>query len=601
MNGRDKKLKFFGFNRLAPYLRRYGGTYSLMIFSQLAVGVLGIIIPLFQKYAIDNFIAPSSLEGFAPFIAVYALFLAAFMVLGYLADFSACKIEMFVLRDLRMAGFNKLQTLSVSYFNRNSVGYIHSRLMSDASNISMAAAWDIESGVWSIAYIAGALIVMFTLNPLLALCVAAVTPVAAAVSAYFKKKLAVWQKRVRECNSQLTSDINEGVSGVATGKTLALEDRLGGEFSAHAAEMKRASVRHGHYRSLFAAVIAFLASVSLSVVLWYGGAITVDGVIFIGTLSVFMTYAQALCEQVQSLVEVFSDLVSVKVNTERFVGLMDEESEVEDSPAVVEKYGDRFSEKRENWEKLVGRIEFKDVTFRYPDGGENVLEHFDLVVPAGENVAIVGETGAGKSTIVNLVCRFFEPTEGEILIDGRPARERSVQWLHSNIGYVLQTPHLFSGTLRENLLYGNPAATEEEIFAALDCVHARGLAERLGGLDARVGEGGNTLSTGEKQLVSFARAILADPAVFILDEATSSIDALTECAVQDAVLKLMKGRTSFVIAHRLSTIRSADIILVVSDGKIVERGTHSELMRQRGEYYKLYIRQFKVEQTEKSL
>ena len=243
-------------------------------------------------------------------------------------------------------------------------------------------------------------------------------------------------------------------------------------------------------------------------------------------------------------------------------------------------------------------MEFDDVSFKYPDGDEYVLEHFDLKVPQGTNVAIVGETGAGKSTLVNLVCRFFEPTSGRLLIDGKDARERSVQWLHSNIGYVLQTPHLFSGTVRENLLYGNENATDEQLYAALDSVNARSVVERMDkGLDSEVGEGGNTLSTGEKQLLSFARAILVNPAIFVLDEATSSIDTLTEKLIQNAIEKLMDGRTSFVIAHRLSTIRSADVILVVDGGKIVERGSHEELLKSRGVYYNLYIKQFREEQS----
>ena len=221
------------------------------------------------------------------------------------------------------------------------------------------------------------------------------------------------------------------------------------------------------------------------------------------------------------------------------------------------------------------------------------IENFNLKVPHGTNVAIVGETGAGKSTLVNLVCRFFEPTRGQVLIDGRDARERSQLWLHSNIGYVLQTPHLFSGTVRDNLRYGKPDATDEEIMRALELVSATFVIEKMEkGLDSDVGEGGGMLSTGEKQLLSFARAILADPRILVLDEATASIDTLTEKAIQDAIDTVIKGRTSFVIAHRLSTIVNADVILVVRDGKIIERGTHSELMKQKGYYYELYTRQY---------
>ena len=289
-------------------------------------------------------------------------------------------------------------------------------------------------------------------------------------------------------------------------------------------------------------------------------------------------------------------MVNVQVNVERFTHLMETESDVKDTPEVEAVYGDTFHPKRENWEPLEGDVEFRDVTFRYPDGEENILEHFDLKIPRGTNVAIVGETGAGKSTLVNLVCRFFEPTEGQVLIDGRDARERSQLWLHSNIGYVLQTPHLFSGTVLENLRYGRENATMEEIEAAVEAVSAKSIIDRLPeGYNSPVGEGGNSLSTGEKQLLSFARALLADPRIFVLDEATSSVDTVTERLIQQAIEKVMAGRTSFVIAHRLSTIRRADLILVVKDGKIVERGTHRQLMERKGVYHGLYTRQYREE------
>ena len=307
-------------------------------------------------------------------------------------------------------------------------------------------------------------------------------------------------------------------------------------------------------------------------------------------------------EPVRWLIDALSDLVTTQVNIERVTNLIATESDVADRPEVVAKYGDTFHPKKENWESLHGDVEFDDVTFRYPDGEVNVLEHFSLKVPQGTNVAIVGETGAGKSTLVNLVCRFYEPTAGRILIDGRDARERSQLWLHSNIGYVLQTPHLFSGTVRENLLYGNPAATEEQIMRALRRVSADEIVARMdNGLDSEVGEGGDRLSTGEKQLISFARALLADPKILVLDEATASIDTITEQKIQNAIGEVIAGRTSFVIAHRLSTIRHADVILVVSDGKIIERGTHAELMSQKGAYYNLYTRQFEEDATRRTL
>ena len=291
-------------------------------------------------------------------------------------------------------------------------------------------------------------------------------------------------------------------------------------------------------------------------------------------------------------------MIAVQVNIERLTKLLATESDVADRPDVIEKYGTTFEPKRENFEKLNGDIEFVDVSFHYPDGEETVLDHFNLKIPQGSNVAIVGETGAGKSTLVNLVCRFYEPTSGKVLIDGRDARDRSQLWLHSNIGYVLQTPHLFSGTVLDNLRYAKPDATDEEIDSALRRVSADEVVARMeNGINSEVGECGDLLSTGEKQLISFARAILADPRILILDEATASVDTITEKKIQTAIAEITKGRTSLVIAHRLSTVVDADIILVVKNGRIVEKGRHSELMALKGHYYALYTRQYEEDAT----
>ena len=359
--------------------------------------------------------------------------------------------------------------------------------------------------------------------------------------------------------------------------------------------MRKKSVESARYRGLFAGTMRLASSIALSIVLWKGGYIAVTE---IGTFSIFMSYAQGMMEPLRWIVDIVSDLITAQVNIERFTNLLAVKSDVVDTPDVIEKYGDSFDPKKENWEPLQGDIEFRDVTFQYPDGDENVLENFSLKIPFGTHVAIVGETGAGKSTLVNLVCRFYEPTKGTLLIDGRDARERSQLWLHSAIGYVLQTPHLFSGTVRENLLMGNSNATEEEIWNAIHTVSADEVIAHLEkGLDTDVGEGGDLLSTGEKQLISFARAVLADPRILILDEATASVDTMTEAKIQAAMESVTAGRTALMIAHRLSTVRNADIILVVRDGKIVEQGTHTELLKQKGYYFTLYTRQYEDEIT----
>ena len=592
-------LPWFGINKLLPYLKPYRRIIICMILLGLAGGLVDIILPLFQRYALNQFIAAGTLTTLGSFIAVYIMVLAFQVVANTSSAYQACQIEMYVGRDMKRASFDHLQTLAFSYYNQNSVGYIHARVMSDTNRIGSLVSWGLMDGIWNMSYILGAVVVMLTINFKLALWVLAIVPLTALAAAFFQKKLVILNRRIREINSQITGNFNEGITGAKTTKTLVIEEKMEQDFDETTAEMKRTSVHAMHYRALFSSMISFSSSIALAVVLWRGGIITLQGVIEIGTLSVFMSYALGLMEPVQWIVRAVSDLITVQVNVERFTRLMETESDVRDTPEVVARYGDSFEPLRKNWEPLHGDITFEDVSFKYPDGDEYVLEHFDLHVPQGTNVAIVGETGAGKSTLVNLVCRFFEPTSGRILIDGKDARERSQLWLHSNIGYVLQTPHLFSGTVLENLRYGNPDATMEQIEAAVKSVSADAVIARMDkGYDSDVGEGGDLLSTGEKQLLSFARAILADPRIFVLDEATSSIDTVTEKLIQDAIEHLMKGRTSFVIAHRLSTIRQADVILVVHDGKIVEQGTHSELIAKKGAYYNLYTRQFQEEAVE---
>ncbi len=590
------KLPHFGLPKLLPYLKPLKKVIFSMVSLCLLGGLIDTIMPLFQQYALNHFIAYSTLDSLLPFILLYLGVLLVQTIGNLISAYQGGVIEMEMDRDMRRASFNHLQTLSFSYYNENSVGYIHSRVMSDTDRIGSLVSWSLMDGVWNITYIIGALTIMLLLNWKMALLVLIIVPLTTAALGYFQGKLVRLNRRVREINSQITSGFNEGITGAKTTKTLVAEERMESDFNKTSREMTRTSVRTAHFRSLFASTISFASYLTLALVLWHGGRITAAGLMELGTLAAFTSYALNLMEPIQWVVRALSDLVTVQVNIERFTRLMETESDVADTPEVIEKYGDTFHPKKENWEPLHGDVEFRDVSFRYPDGDEFVLEHFNLTVPQGTNVAIVGETGAGKSTLVNLVCRFFEPTSGQILIDGRDARERSQLWLHSNIGYVLQTPHLFSGTVRENLLYGKPDATMEEIEAAVKAVSADGVISRLDkGFDSDVGEGGDLLSTGEKQLLSFARAILSDPRLFVLDEATSSIDTVTEKLIQDAIEHLMKGRTSFVIAHRLSTIRQADMILVVRDGKIVEQGRHPELMKQRGYYYSLYTRQFTEE------
>ena len=596
-NEKNTSLPDFGIPRLFPYVKRYKAHFLYMVFFGLLGSAVDVILPHFQRYAIDHFVKEGTFDRLVLFIALYVFALLFSALTNFLSTYRANCVEMWIGRDLRGMAFRHLQTLSFSYFNQNSVGYIHSRVMSDTSRIGSLFSWSMMDIVWHGSYLIGAAAVMLVVNTRLALLVLLIIPVVTALFSLFQVKLVRVNRRVREINSKITGNFNEGITGARTVKTL--EDKMDADFVKDTAEMKRVSVRASRLRGLFAVTTGFASSLALAIVLWKGGVIAEREV---GTFTMFMTYAQGMIEPISWMIDTISDMISTQVNIERLTRLLETTSDVTDTSEVIARYGDSFEPKKENWEELRGDIAFEDVSFRYPDGDELVLEHFNLNIPFGSNIAIVGETGAGKSTLVNLVCRFYEPTEGRVLIDGRDARERSQLWLHSAIGYVLQTPHLFSGTVRENLLYGNPDADEEEIRRALELVSADEVVARLEkGLDSDVGEGGDSLSTGEKQLLSFARAILADPKILVLDEATSSVDTMTEQKIQRAIDTIIHGRTSIVIAHRLSTIRDADCILVVKNGKIVEQGTHGELLALDGYYKQLYTRQYEDEATMSAL
>ena len=591
----QKNLKFFGIGKVLPYLKNYKKPLFFMVLGSLVGSLVDTGVPLFQRYALNHFIGEGTLDTIVLFVILYLTLICGGALFNYVSAMYSMKIEVGVDRDLRNAAFNHLQTLSFSYYNQNSVGYIHSRVMSDTQRIGSLVSWTVLESLWQIGYVVGAVVVMLAINTRLALLVIAVLPLTVLLFSLFQARLTKANREIRELNSKITGDFNEGITGARTIKTLVIEEKMEQSFVTDTASMRRKSVGAARLRGAFAVTMNFASSLALAIVLWKGGVIAKTQ---IGTFSMFMSYAQGMMEPVRWIVDAISDLITTQVNIERLTRLLETKPDVNDSAEVTAVYGDSFEPKKENWEPIRGDIRFEDVSFQYPDGDEKILEHFDLDIPFGTNVAIVGETGAGKSTLANLICRFYEPTEGKVLIDGRDARERSQLWLHSAIGYVLQTPHLFSGTVRENLLYGNPNATQEQIDRALELVSATDVVAKLEkGLDTDVGEGGDMLSTGEKQLISFARAILADPRILVLDEATASVDTITEQKIQAAIDTIIRGRTSIVIAHRLSTVRNADVILVVKDGKIVERGRHEELMRARGTYYRLYTRQYEDEAT----
>ena len=595
--GRFASLKTWA--KLLPFLKPYSRSMAVILSLMLVSAGCDLAYPLLSGYAVDHFVTPRQSQGVGWYALGYMAVVLAQMLCTMIFARSALKVEMYLGRDLKKRLFTHLQTLSFSYYNTTPVGTIMARVMSDTNKIGSVFAWSLVDIFWSAAYVIGCMGVMLVLNWRLALLVIVVVPAIALLTLYFQKKILAINRQARKVNAEITRHYNEGISGAKTSKTLVIEDKNTAAFQEVTQRMRRTTVRGVLLNAVYVPIIGFLTALAVAFVLTGGGSMVLWGDIGIGELTVFVNFALVIADPVQTLARTISNFIATQANIERVSALLELRPEITDTPEVIEKYGTSFAPKRENWEPLVGHITFEDITFRYPDGAENVLEHFSLDVPAGTTVAIVGETGAGKSTLVNLACRFFEPTQGRVLIDGRDYRERSQLWLHSSIGYVLQTPHLFSGSIRENIRYGRLDATDEGIGAAAKLAGAHDFITPMEhGYDSDVGEGGGQLSTGEKQLVSFARAVLADPRIFVLDEATSSIDTKTEALIQEAISTLLEGRTSFLIAHRLSTIRKADLILVVKAGKIIERGTHQQLMDLGGYYATLYSKQFETETAE---
>jgi len=598
----NKPLSIKVWKKMLPFIVTEKKNLIICVILMFLVAIIDIAFPLILGFAIKNNIEPRTADGIWVLLAIsgalviiQAITVFIFIAIGVRADCGIC-------RSLRNAVFTHLQKLSLSYYGKTPVGYLMARTNSDTSRIGDLVAWGLIDFTWSIFYCTGAIVAMFIVHWRMALITCAALPIMGLITWLFQKRILSANRIIRKINSKMTGAMNEGITGAKTVKVIVSEKQSLNEFSAITSEYRQHATSLARLRSTFVPLTLFVGSLATAAVLSYGGY----EIIFLGAqlsvLAIFLQYAGGFWWPIQNIARILTDIVSTQANVERVNSLLEQDPGITDKPEVIEKYGDVFAPKKENWEPIAGDVEFRDVTFCYPGYNKKILENFNLFIPKGTYVAIVGETGAGKSTLVNLVCRFFEPTTGEVLIDGVDYRERSQHWLHSAFGYVLQSPHLFSGSIRDNIRYGRLDATDEEVERAAKIVHAdKVIAKMENGFDTEVGEGGDKLSTGEKQLISFARAVLADPRIFILDEATSSIDTEMEMLLQEAIHTLLKGRTSFVIAHRLSTIRGADIILVIDEGKIIERGTHKELMTKREHYYKLYTQQFERETEERVL
>lgn len=576
-----------------------------MIIAVILLAANDLVYPLLNKYALEHYFNDS--PDFSTkwvFIAAYSFIAIALGLTVWCFIRAASIVEENTTIEIRKQAFDKLQKLSFSYYDTTSSGWIMARMTSDARKLASIISWGIVDLLWGFMLMIGILIVSIIINWRLALILIILVPVFLILTMYFRKKILKEYRGVRKINSEITASFNESFMGSNTTKTLVLEKQNEEEFENTITRMKKRSIRAAIFSSIFWPTILVLGYLGVAVIAVEGGKLVLSDniklIITTGTLYLFIDYAMRFFDPVMSIARIISDFQQAQASAERVISLIETEPDVKDSLEVVEKYGDLYHPKKENWEDLIGSIEFDNVSFKYKGTDKLVLENFNLQIKPGQMIAFVGETGSGKSTIINLISRFYEPTSGEIRIDNKDYKKRSIGWLHTNIGYVLQTPHLFSGNILENVRYGRLDASDEEVKRACKIVNADEFIEKLpDGYLTDIGEGGNKLSIGQKQLLSFARAIVSNPKILILDEATSSIDTENEKIIQNAIKVILKNRTSLVVAHRLSTIVDADLIIVLKEGKIIEQGQHLELLKQKGYYFNLYKNQF-IQELEQS-
>jgi ATP-binding cassette, subfamily B, bacterial len=596
----SKHLDLRLWGRLLRHSLTYRKWLAVLFACALVSAAAEVSLTLVTKVAIDD-LATGALDRS---LWVYgAAYLGTITVMaGCVWSFIYCGgiIATGVSHDIRREGFRRLQELEYAYFDKRSTGWLMSRLTSDCDSLSQVVAWGLLHLVWGTLMVVLIGVVLVVLHWQLAVMVLAVVPALIAVSIYFQRKLLESSRDLRRLNSLITSGFNEAIMGVKTVKAMVRESRNLEDFSQVTHGMYRASLRNALQSAFYMPIVFTLGSAATAVVLWRGGVDVLAGGMTLGTLVAFLSYSGQFFNPVNQIARILTDMKSAQAAAERVMSLLEAEPQIGDTPAVRAAIAARLREMPEEGVAIDGlpaRIEelrFAEVEFRY-EPEVPVLREFNLTVRAGETIALVGPSGGGKSTIVNLIGRFYQPTSGRILINGRDYRERSLQWLQSNLGIVLQTPHLFNGTIRENIRYGRLEATDGEVEQAARVVNAHGFIRGMeSGYDTLVGEGGNRLSTGQKQLVSFARALLANPQIFIMDEATSSIDTGTEQLIQKGLTAVLQGRISFIIAHRLSTVRAADRILFIQEGRIAEAGNHQDLLRRRGLYHSLYMRQFQM-------
>lgn len=587
-------LKIAVLRRLAGYARPYAREFLLLFSIMIAYAALDAAMPLLTRSAIDRFGVTGQTQGLVGFAVICLLFaLGRGLTVGGMIRTSG-KIYTGLGHDIRRDSFGHLQKLSFSFFDSHAVGWLMARLTSDTQELSRTFAWGLADLVDGAGKLVLMSVIMFALDPTLAAVVLLVVPpLALTVIAYQAVTLRLY-RGVRRANSEVTGAFNEGVGGARTTKALVRENLVLDEFAQRTAHLRDLSITAARKSAFYFPFVLLLGTVGSGLALWLGGKGILAGDVSYGTLVAFIAYAVSFFTPLQDIARRFPQLQNAQASAERIFSIL------ETAPAVAD---DRNLPSRSTLPDALrfdGGIEFCNVSFSYtPD--ETVLCNFSLTVTPGETLALVGETGVGKTTLISLLCRFYEPTGGEIRVNGIDYRRLPLRWWRSQLGIVLQDPHLFSGAIRDNIRYGRLAATDAEIEHAAHIANAHDfIMDCRGGYDFDVGENGANLSTGQKQLLALARVVLTDPRLLILDEATSAVDTETESLIQRGLDDVLRGRTSLVIAHRLSTIRRADRILLLGAEGIVEQGTHHELIRRHGAYYRLYSSQF-IEEKESAL